>query len=75
MTFTKNDLQDLAVLQHKEYVEAYGEEDFDNVMVCIGRTIKTLKDLQDHGIADGLTEEECWNRLKEVRCTFILEVL
>jgi hypothetical protein len=67
MEFTKNDLQDLAVFEAAEYIKAYGEEDFDNIVVCIGGSIKTLKDLQDHGIADGLTEEECWNRLKQIR--------
>jgi hypothetical protein len=67
MTFSKEDLQDIACFEAYEYIKSYGEEDFDNIMVCIGRSIKTLKDLQKHGIADGLTEEECWNRLGKIR--------
>ena len=65
MTFTKEELQDIACFEAKEYIKLYGEEDFDNIMVCIGRSIKTLKDLQSHGIADGLTEEECILRLNQ----------
>jgi len=65
--FTENDLMDLACFEAKEYIKDVGQRGWDCLIECIGGPIKTLKDLQDHGIADGLTEEECWNRLKEIR--------
>lgn len=66
-TFTKNDLLDLAYYEAEEYTKDCGARLFDCLIACIGGQIKTLKALQDHGIADGLTEQECRDRLKEMR--------